>query len=298
VTLLGASAVGRAEEVQPDKIYGGGARLEVTDLGVAFTVPAGWRGTLPSGSEVFLLQPENDQNAFILAMGNELNRAGLASTMAAPIPLVNGLSLYPTGSVGSRGEALTGRYEVHGGATQLAGYGEALAGSHGVNVAYVLVAVPASLAAYEPSVRALIDSTDLGAPQGAATPPPTTAAGDSAGSTASAAGDRWDIYLKGKYIVYYYTASGYTDEQHLWLCSDGSFSRQGAGGGFGGGASGAFQADSSGRWTATGAGEHGTLTLSYGDGSQARHELRWDYGSNQLYVDGTRWLHGENSYCN
>ncbi len=156
-------------------------------------------------------------------------------------------------------------------------------------MAYVLIAAPAILATYEPVVRALADGTDLGAPE-------TTAAAG-AGGTPSGAGDRWDTYLKGKYIVRYYTATGFTDEQHLWLCSDGSFARRGASGGFGGGASGAFQADSSGRWTATGAGEYGTLTLHYGDGSTVRHELRWDYEENKLYVDGKRWLHGENEYC-
>ena len=86
----------------------------------------------------------------------------------------------------------------------------------------------------------------------------------------------------------YYTDSGYTDEQHLWLCSDGTFARRGAAGGFGGGASGAFQSDSTGRWQATGAGANGTLTLQYSDGSVARHELYWDYEKNRLHLDGKR----------
>ena len=146
---------------------------------------------------------------------------------------------------------------------------------------------------HEGAVQALVASTDLGAP--AAAPPPTSASGAAGGSTGS--DDRWDTYLKGKYIVRYYTATGYTDEQHLWLCSDGTFSRRGAAGGFGGGASGAFQADSTGRWTAAGAGEHGSLTLHYNDGSTAQHQLRWDYQKKELYVDDKRWLHGKNEVC-
>ncbi len=46
------------------------------------------------------------------------------------------------------------------------------------------------------------------------------------------------------------------------------------------------------------AGEYGGLTLHYGDGSTAQYEMRWDYQENRLYVDGKRWLHGENEFCN
>ncbi len=285
-TLAAAAAV--AVEVEPNVVYPGGTRLEAPELGVAFTVPAGWRGSWPAGTEVFVLQPEADPSVHVLAMGEEGTRAELAALMGAPIDLGGGLSLHPEGSVTERGPALAGRYEVRGGATPLAAYGEALASPHGIAVAYLLIAPPGAIAAHENAVRALVDGTTLGA-----------AADRTAEATPSgdAAGDRWDVYLKGKYLVRYYTATGFTDEQHLWLCSDGSFRRRGASGGFGGGASGAFEAGSTGRWSATGAGESGRLTLQYGDGSVARHDLRWDYGENKLYLDGKRWLHGTNDVC-
>jgi hypothetical protein len=302
IVAVYASSAGQAVEIQPGQLYASETRLEAVALGVAFTVPKGWQGALPVGSEVFVLQPEADPSIYILAMGEQTTRAELASTLAAPIALGDGLSLHPTAAVADRGKALVGRYEVGGAPNPLVAYAEAQAGSHGVAVAYILIAPPASLAAYEPVVRALISGTDLGAPAAGTAAGGAAAApnGGSGSGTSGASGseDRWDLYLKGKYIVYYYTASGYTDEQHLWLCSDGSFKRTGAGGGFGGGASGAFQGDSIGRWQATGAGEFGVLTLHYGDGSTARHELRWDYAENALYLDGTRWLHGDNGVCN
>ena len=290
ILALVATSAALAVAIQPGQLYSGGTRLEVAELGAAFTVPNGWRGTLPAGSEFFLMQPENDPDVYILATGDRATRADLAATMGAPIALGDGLSLHPTEPVGARGEILTGRYDVRGGQVPLVGYGEAVVSSHGVAVAYVLIARAQSLAAHEATLRALTASTDLGAP--AAVAPPASAQGSGSG------GDRWDTYLKGKYIVRYYTATGYTDETHLWLCSDGTFSRSASAGGFGGGASGAFQGGSSGRWTATGAGADGTLILNYGDGSTARHALRWDYQENKLYVDGKRWLHDKNEYCN
>ncbi len=283
-----------AVEVQVGQIYTGGTRLEVAGLGVAFTVPQGWRGALPAGSEVFLLQPQSDPNVYILAMGEQATRAELAAMMAEQIPLGDGLTLSPSGGVTERGKALAARYQVFGGASQLSAYGEALAASHGVGVAYVLIAAPASLAAHEPALRALTDGTALDSPTGGQA---GGGGGQTATGTTSGSDDSWAGYLKGKYIVRYYTATGYTDEQHLWLCSNGTFYRQGASGGFGGGASGAFQADSSGRWSATGRGASGRLVLQYGDGSTAQHELWWDYEKNQLNVDGKRWLHDKNTYC-
>jgi len=111
------------------------------------------------------------------------------------------------------------------------------------------------------------------------------------------AGDKsWLGYLKGKHIVRFFTASGYTEEQHIWLCSNGNYVRRFDSGGFGGGASGAFQGNYDGSWTATGEGENGKLVLKSPDGESV-YDLRWDYHKNHLYVDGKRWLHDENNVC-
>lgn len=292
--LLAVLGSAQAVEIQPGQIYPGGTRLEVTGLGVAFRVPQGWRGTLPAGSEIFILQSDANPEIYILAMGEQATRAQLVSTMGAPIAIGSGLSLHPTADLVDRGEALIGRYEVRGAPSQLVAYSEALAGSNGVAIAFILIAAPALLTTYEADVQALIASTDLGAP----IPPPTAASESNPANTDAAAADRWDLYLKGKHIIRYYTTTGYTEEHHLWLCSDGTFSRSAKSGGFGGGASGAYQGSSSGRWTATGAGEYGALILHFGDGSTFRYELRWDYEANKLYVDGKRWLHGKNQRCN
>ena len=125
-------SAGGAVEVEQGRIYAGGTRLEAAELGTAFTVPKGWRGTWPAGTEVFVLQPESDPNVTILAMGEEGSKTELAGVMSAPIDLGGGVILHPTGGVGQRGEVLTGRYQVRGGAGALSAYGEALAGAHGL----------------------------------------------------------------------------------------------------------------------------------------------------------------------
>lgn len=287
--LLGTIHTGLAVEIEPARIYPGGTRLEVAAYGVAFTVPAHWKGTLPAGSEVFVMQPDADPEVYIMASGEAATKAEVAEVMASPIDLGDGLTLHPIAEVVERGEALAGRYEVRGAPQRLSAYSEVVSGVRGVTVAFTLIAAPGSLAQHEAIVQTLVAGTDLGAGGKTVT--------DSESTDTDDAHDRWDVYLKGKHILRYYTATGYTEEQYLWLCSDGTFRKRRQSGGFGGGASGAYQGKVSGRWTATGSGEYGLLTLHYGDGTTSEYELRWDYDKNRLYVDGKRWLHGANDLC-
>jgi hypothetical protein len=83
----------------------------------------------------------------------------------------------------------------------------------------------------------------------------------------------------------------------MWLCSDGTFAYDSQGGGFGGGASGAARATGGGRWSATGAGRSGTLTLLWGNGERSTFALEYDYDRDRLYVDGERMLRGANERC-
>lgn len=299
---LGAAALtaAAAVEIQAGQIYTGGTRLEVSEYGVAFTLPTGWRGAalvLEDGTEAFQMQPETDPNVLLLAVGDEGSRTELVQRMAGPIPLGGGLALSPSGAISERGSAIAQSYQVVGSPTPLAAYGEGLAGSHGIAVAYLLIASPESISAWKGALQSVTDSTRLGAPAGAGGGAPGAGAGSTAGGAAAGSQQTWEDYLKGKYIVRYFTRTGYTDEEHIWLCSNGSFQRRGAAGGFGGGASGAFQSDSTGRWTATGAGEHGTLTLRYGNGQVGEYQLRWDFQNSHLYVDGKRWYHDKNEVC-
>ena len=70
-----------------------------------------------------------------------------------------------------------------------------------------------------------------------------------------------------------------------------------SGGGFGGGASGAFQSLDGGRWSATGAGANGTLQLDWSNGERSSWSLEYDYENGRTFVNGNRWLRGENQRC-
>jgi hypothetical protein len=101
--------------------------------------------------------------------------------------------------------------------------------------------------------------------------------------------------MRGRYIAYFFTGSGYHEKSEIWLCSDGSFQRSSDGGGFGGGASGAYAGSGQGRWSASGTQPaKGELRLQFSDGVSS-YTLALEGGD--LYLDGSKWLRGDNEYC-
>ena len=114
-------------------------------------------------------------------------------------------------------------------------------------------------------------------------------------ATAKKSSGPWLEELSGRKLSYFYTATGYTEEDYIWLCPNGSFYKSGSSGGFGGGASGAFQSKNAGRWTVSGGVQRGTLVLAYNDGSTARYSVTRD--GNKLFLDDKRYFR-ETSDCN
>ena len=287
--LLGATV-----EPEPGRAYAGNTEIGVSSLGVRFTIPAGWQGALSADGEAFLMQPGQGQ-AYLIALADRMNKAEALQTLAGPVPLDAQLQLLLQGSVQQQGSQLSARYSVAGQPT-LTARARARVGSGGVSAGLFLVAESASIGQFEPALSSAFRSLKLESPQSTSSAGKTTAetSGNGGGS------DRWSDYLKGKHILRFFSGSGYTEEQHLWLCSDGTFFRRFDGGGFGGGspgASGAFQSHYDGRWQATGQGAHGQLILNFNGEQTSQYALRWDYEENKLYVDGKRWLHDKNEAC-
>jgi hypothetical protein len=154
--------------------------------------------------------------------------------------------------------------------------------SGGLGVAFIVLSPPAQAPAHIDAMRTF--ALSLGVTE------PTT-------QPATTGNDEWQPYLSGRYLARYYTTSGYTESTELWLCSDGSFYFNDQAGGFGGGASGAYQGRGDGQWSATGAGATGTLTLRWASGEESRWALEYNYDADELYLNGSRWLRGNNERC-
>ncbi len=297
-----------AVEVREGGVYAAGTRVESSQLGLSFTIPIGWQGQWPTGGEMFVLTSMAGQG-YIFVYVDNMNAATVQSLMSQRIPLDQGIVLNPKGSpVQSRG-AWVADYDVIGSTQPLSGHIETRIGPHGIGVAFISVAPKQSTGVVNRIVQALAGETQFKAPKQSTAS--VTTSGKSDGGV-----NNWQEYMRGRYIVRYYTGSGYHEEDHLWLCSDGTFMRSGSSGGFSSsGASGAYGSQAQGKWQAKGSTSgSGTLTLAYNPGrifegsttfgdwtetSAGGGNVTFNLALNnkKLYLDGKQWLRDRNQRC-
>lgn len=298
--LIGLIPAAQAVEVQQGVIYEGSSRLESSQLGLSFQVPAGWQGAWPQGSEFFILESQALQST-VFMMIDQGTEQELRSLMSQPIPLDEQVVLQPVGQIRQQGKALIADYDVSGN-PQYAARIAATSGLNNLAVAFIALAAKESAPQLQPVLDQLVNSLGFSQPKA----PPAAATGG-AGS--------WQDYMRGRYIVRMYTGSGYSEKEEVWLCSDGSFYRSTNYGGGGGGFSGAFAGKGHGSWQASGQmGAQGQLVLRYGQGSVTQGSMPgmdWQeqgaggevltyslaIENERLYLNGTKWFRDQNNYC-
>lgn len=280
-----------AVEPRPGQLYSSGTEITVSSLGIKFDVPDNWRGGLSPDGESFLLEAA-DAGAIIFAIADSMTQDNAYSNLHGPIPLTNTIQLILEGQVARNGKDMSAKYRVTSD-PQLVAEVKARTGESNTSIAFFLITPKAKLPINKRILEKTFDSlvlTGVNLSTNSGTGISDTSKSDSSDKS-------WAGYLKGKHIIRFFTSSGYTEEQHIWLCSNGQFIRRFDSGGFGGGVSAAFQGSYDGIWTATGEGEYGQLTLKFNDTDISSYNLRWDYGKSHLFLDGKRWLHGKNNLC-
>lgn len=269
------AALAQGVDIEPGVQYRGETTLRALEYGVSFVLPAEWAGVLPPDAEMFVMQGLTFE-AYILAGIEEMTLAEAQGLMAEEIDVGDGIVLHPAGAVTTDGSLLVADYSVTGAANPLIGQVVTIIGDHGFGIYFVAATEPDNRERLREAVTRISASVKLTDPVPAATEPE---AGDVGG---------WEQQLRGKKLSYFYTRTGYTEEDYLWLCADGRFYRSANSGGFGGGASGAFASQYGGRWQATGDAAGGTLRLAYNDGSTASYALSIE--EEKLYLDGSRYF--------
>ncbi len=268
-----------AAELQPGVVYQGGDVVEVSQLGVSLKVPKGWFGALPPGSEFFVLEAGNRKNT-ILVHASESSEAQLRQTMSTLIDL-DGYELRPIAEPQESNGLWVGEYEIVPAANGLT-VARILAKNLGLTSVALIALDTAGDSFSARQAEDLAKQVEIQSVKRM----PREVAGD----------DSWAEYMRGRYIARYVTRSGYTEDTHIWLCSDGTFSYSDSSGGFGGGASGAYQESNGGRWQAQGQlPGQGSLILQSGSGEIYRYDLALE--NQKLYLDGNQWLRDSNQRC-
>lgn len=268
---LAAAAV-QAASLIPGQHYRGGEYVVEASLGIGFTIPPGWSGLLPQGSEFFLMAPA-DQAGTIFVGADELSLAEARRSMSQELPLGEGITLHPASELRQDGRRLSASYRVSGTAQPLISRATTVLGERGLGIYFIAVFPQERVAEFGAAVESLVESIRWSAP---VTPPPAPAAGA--------------FDLAGKKLTRIYSGSGYSETQYLYLCRSGQFYHDFNGGGYGWNASGAFASNSRGHWQLQGR----QLLLQYADGSSGRYDLAVD--GSRFLMDGKRWFR-EDSDC-
>jgi hypothetical protein len=290
-----------AAELSPGGVYPEGATVQSSGLGISLTIPAGGVGTLPQGVEALILKKQDAQDT-ILIRAERIDKSSIVAMMNQPIVLDTGLTLIPIGRTVEKAGVIIGHYSVTGHYANSRAQINSIVGNHGVSIALIGIGFSPD----EPQKTLAQISNTLTFSTSQVTQQSNTDS-NADGSTP------WFDYMRGRYIVYYYTGSGYHEEDHIWLCSDGTYYRSNSSGGFGGGASGAFGGKASGRWQATGTmPELGILTLTTGPGvfrgdttfgsweentGPSQTSFKLSIQDNKLYLNGSKWFRDNNQRC-
>lgn len=281
--LLLAAADTVAAQIEPGRVYVAGERITDPASGLTVTLPEGWRGALAPDGNAFAME-STAGDAYVLLVGEETTEADVRSDLADAIELGDGVVLSPVSPVREIGPGhLSADFSVRGTPSELVGRVDVRVMDTGVGLAFILLAPPTSAERHVAAVGELVASLAVEEP--------------AAASASMDGGDEWEPYLRGRYLVRYFTGSSYNESTELWLCSDGTFHFDDRSGGFGPGASGAYQGRGGGTWSATGAGRTGSLVLLWSTGTRSTWSLEYDGQGDRLLLEGERWLRGENELC-
>ncbi len=287
-----------AEPLQPGRLYEGETIIDVPELGLAITLPSGWKGLLPQGASTFVMESDATQ-ANLFLMGDRMSSEELRRSMGQQIPLDAGVVLQPVSEVRDNNGWLEADYSIPG-QPSLKARIKAQTGTAGIAFAIIAIADDARLEDAMNGADLVARSVTFSEPVQPPAPPGLEG--------------NWQDYMKGRYVVRLYTGSGYYEEEHIWLCSDGSFYRNSSAGSADlGGASAAYGGRGEGVWKAEGQlAAAGQLVLRYGATS---FEGNADFGSwqtqggpselhydlrmtdDKLYLNDKRWFRDGNQRC-
>ena len=278
VLALAAPVVAQVAEIRPGQMYQAGARVGASSLGVSFVIPEEWTGTIPRDADFFVMQ-SNTRAGLILVSGDEIGSMQEAiGLLSEPLDIDGTNVLQPVAAPVVEDGELTQSYRLVVGGQELTGEAHAFVSPHGIGLVYVAVGPLAEADYYRKLATDLAGSTELTTP--------VSEAADSGGSDES-----WDSMVRGYKLHYITSSTGYTNEEQIDLCTNGSFAKSGDGGAFGGGVSGAWQDGGSGQWSIS----NGQLLLTYPDGQVESYDFSLD--DTKLLLNGYRYFRVATDRC-
>ncbi len=292
VFILGLSVItipAYAVNVQTGQSYQGRVKLVFPRAGVSFILPAGWKGKVPNGKDVFLLG-NNSLSAIGVIGIKKQTAAAILQEMRRPIPFLANTQLMLVGSVKRKGNTLFGLYRVQGSQVPMGAYVISVFANNGNVMAFLVAARVANVNRMSRDLQSMIAS--LAIPQSRSTPTPNPSLNRSTQGGNNASKSQLGRLLSGLKLTYMKTGSTTRTKINIYLCKNGSFYRTGNFGGVSGGSSIIGRNANRGRWTMAGA---QGFVLHYNNGKVAN--MRVSFQGSKLFLNGVRYFKNGSAGC-
>ncbi len=105
-----SSSPANAEEVKVGQVYQGGQTLDISGLGVSFTIPNNWLGQLDADGGILL--GSNTEGGMLMVFAAKTSANEVIAEFNKPIPIDESMALVPKGSPALKDERLVIDYGV------------------------------------------------------------------------------------------------------------------------------------------------------------------------------------------
>lgn len=112
----------------------------------------------------------------------------------------------------------------------------------------------------------------------------------------SEAASRWQTLLRGKHLLYLYTASGFSERTDIYLCPSGSFFYRSDSSSLSNNGSGVVGASSDGSWKVSPS-DGGTLILRFGNGNVRQYKISRREAGGEIGLNGNRYFIQDQNKC-
>ena len=100
---------------------------------------------------------------------------------------------------------------------------------------------------------------------------------------------QWQTFLRGKHLLYLFTASGFSERTDIYLCSSGGFFYRSDSSSLSNNGSGVVGANSDGKWKILPS-SGGSLILQFGNGTVREYKISRRQAGNEIGLNGNRYF--------
>ena len=277
----GSSSTATTTNVPPPSGKSIGTQLRDANVGYAFNAPAGWQVKQENGNYGFTRAGE-DVVLAVVPHGYNSVQTIMASHQDANDPKNNTYLKASKQTYGSQGAWLGWDGTANGQAVSLQTI--ALVSPYGGGVSVLLIA-PKNVyrAEHRTILQSIANSVTFTKPQ------------------VSPLAEQWKSRIAGRQLLYFYTASGFSEKQSYDFCSDGTFAmnvdNSASSSDFGGSFSAATQGGNAGTWRVMAQGNQAVLMLMLRDGRTRQLTLANTSNGVGMLLNGKKFLSQASSRC-